>query len=273
MLKTFVVLSFFCVSVSCGFCGEYAGGDGTADNPYQIASVEHLVELGKTQSDYGSHFILTADLDMAGTVYKRAIISPDSDDKKWGNQGNSFKGVFDGGGHAISRFSAENRSVQDLALFGHLGGKGVIKNLHIVDADVKGGNGVSCLAGTVGGSIENCSATGRLSGAHDVGGIAAYLYKASVKNSKCDVIISTYRKAITLNRVGGLVGSSQGGSVEDCFSKCSITSKGKIYSGGGAVGHNSGTITDSYCEGVRIESQLSGKSVGAFCGSSNGSTR
>ena len=87
MRKTFVVLSFFCVLISCGFCGEYGGGDGTADNPYQIASVEHLVELGKTQSDYESHFILIADLDMAGTVYKRAIIAPDLDDKEWGPRG------------------------------------------------------------------------------------------------------------------------------------------------------------------------------------------
>ncbi len=271
MRKAFVVLSIFCVLISCGFCGEYGGGDGTADNPYQIASVEHLVELGKTQSDYESHFILTADLDMAGTVYKRAIISPDLDDKEWGAQGcEPFEGVFDGGGHSISNFTAENRSVHYLALFGHL--HGVIKNLHLVDANVKGSHAVSCLAASLEGAIENCSVTGELSGTYIVGGVAGFLDNALIKDSKCDVTITAYENS-KFNVVAGLVSWSQFGTIEDCFSKCKIIAKSRLDIGGGVVGCNYGTITNSYCEGVSIISETSAKSVGAFCGYSNGSIR
>ncbi len=274
MRKTFVVLSFFCVLISYGFCGEYGGGDGTADNPYRIVSVEHLLEMGRTQSDYESHFILMADLDLAGTVYKRAIISPDLDDKEWGPQGGKFfNGVFDGGGHTVSNFTAENRSVHYLALFGHLEENAVIKNLHLVDANVKGSKIVSCCVASLEGTIENCSVTGQLSGIYVVGGVVGFLDNASIKNSICDVTITAYQDSGKLSVVGGLVAQSQFGSIDNCFSKCNIVAKNRFDRGGGIVGQNSGNITNSYCEGVSIVSKIRGNSVGAFCGHNSGSIR
>ncbi|MGB2809400.1 MAG: hypothetical protein WBC22_16785, partial [Sedimentisphaerales bacterium] len=253
---------------------KYGGGDGTADNPYQIASVEHLVEMGRTQSDYESHFILMADLDMAGTVYKRAIIGPDLDDKEWGPQGGkAFDGVFDGGGHTISNFTAENRSVHYLALFGHLEENAVIKNLNLVDANVKGSKIVSCFAASLEGTIENCSVTGQLSGIYVVGGLVGFLDNASIKNSMCDVTITAYEDSSRFDRVGGLVAHSQFGSIDSSFSKCNIVAKNRFDYGGGVVGINSGTITNSYCEGVSLLSETRGQSVGAFCGHNNGSIR
>jgi hypothetical protein len=272
MRKTFVVLSFFCALISCGFCGEYGGGDGTPDNPYQIASVEHLVELGKTQSDYESHFILIADLDMAGTVYKRAIIAPDLDDKEWGPQGGkAFNGVFDGGGHTISNFTAENRSVDYLGLFGDLEGNAVIKNLHLVNANVKGGKIASCFAASLEGAMENCSVTGKLSGIYVLGGIVGFLDNASIKNAMSDVTITAYEDSGRLNVVGGLVAWSQFGTIDNCSSKCNIVAKNTLNVGGGLVGQNTGTITNSNCDGVSIVSQISASTIGAFCGYSNGS--
>lgn len=275
MLKTFVVLSFFCVLVSCGFCGEYGGGDGTADNPYQIANVEHLIELGKTQSDYESHFILTADLDMAGTVYKRAIIAPDLDDKEWGPQGKKFNGIFDGGGHTISNFTAENRSVDYLALFGFSDNDAVIRNLHVVDANVKGNNMVSCLIAGLEGTVENCSVTGELGGLYVIGGMVGFLDNASIKDSKCNVTITAYDESSKFNVVGGLVASSQLGRIDNCFVKCTMDAKNnRLHVGGGVIGSNrNGTVANSYCEGVSIVSEIGGSSVGAFCGYNAGSIR
>ena len=271
MGKITVVFVICCCSLSAQ--GKYGGGDGTADNPYQIASVEHLVELGRTQSDYESHFILMADLDMAGTVYKRAIIAPDLDDKEWGPQGKAFDGVFDGAGHTISNFTAENRSVHYLALFGDLEEKAVIKNLHLVDANVKGSKMVSCFAASLEGTIENCSVTGQLSGIYVVGGMVGFLDNASIKNSMCDVTITAYEDSSKLRVVGGLVAQSQFGSIDSCFSKCNIVAKNRFDTGGSVVGLNSGTITNSYCEGVSIVSEIRGLRVGAFCGHNNGSIR
>jgi len=272
MRKTFVVLSSFCVLISSGLCGEYGGGDGTADNPYQIATVEHLVELGKTKADYESHFILTADLDMAGTVYERAIIGPDLDDEKWGPQrGGGFNGLFDGGRHTISNFTAENRVADYLGLFGHVEDNAVIKNLHLVDADVKGDQIVACLAASLEGAMENCMVTGTVSGVYVVGGAIGFLDNASVKNSACDVTINAYEDSRRFSVVGGLVASSQFGIIDNCVSKCNIVAQDKLNIGGGVVGYNLGTVVNSNCEGVSTVSEISGSSVGAFCGHNNGS--
>ena len=43
---------------------KYGGGAGELNDPYQIATAEDLMLLGKTPDDYDKHFILTADIDL-----------------------------------------------------------------------------------------------------------------------------------------------------------------------------------------------------------------
>ncbi len=263
-----------CVLVSQGFCGEYGGGDGTSANPYVIASVEHLLELGATPEDYEAHFVLAGDLNMAGTVYTQAVIAPDLDHREWGPQGKKFNGVFDGGGHSIRNFTAENRKTDYLALIGFSDNDAVIKNLHVVDASVKGNNMVSCLIAGLEGTIENCSVTGELEGVYVIGGMVGFLDNACVRDSTCDVAIRAYEESSRFDLIGGLVASSQFGRIENCFGRCRITANDKLHMAGGLVGSNrNGTIINSYCEGVEIVSKISANGVGAFCGHNGGTLR
>ena len=64
---------------------KYAGGSGTAVDPYQISTAEDLMFLGESPEDYDKHFILTADIDLdpnlpGGKVFDRAVIAPDIND-------------------------------------------------------------------------------------------------------------------------------------------------------------------------------------------------
>ncbi len=43
---------------------KYAGGSGTAEDPYQIATAADLLLLGDSPLDYDKHFILTGDIDL-----------------------------------------------------------------------------------------------------------------------------------------------------------------------------------------------------------------
>jgi hypothetical protein len=43
---------------------QYAGGSGTADDPYQIATAADLILLGESPADYDKQFLLTADIDL-----------------------------------------------------------------------------------------------------------------------------------------------------------------------------------------------------------------
>ena len=88
--------------------------------------------------------------------------------------------------------------------------------------------------------------TGELSGIYVVGGIVGFLDNASIKNSMCDVTITAYEDSSKFNVVGGLVGFSQFGSIDNCFAKCNIVAKHTLDGGGGVVGYNAGTITNSY---------------------------
>ena len=227
MRRTLVILGSLCGLVGYGFCEKYGGGQGIAEDPYLIASVEHLVGFGNTPDDYDAHFLLVNDLDMAGTVYTGAVIAPDLDKRERGPQGRKFNGVFDGGGHKISNFTVENRSIHYLALFGFAGKNAVIKNLHLVDASVHGGDTASCLIGGLEGTIENCSVTGKLSGTYCIGGMVSFLDNASVKHSTCKVVISS-SAGRKLYIAGGLVAFSQYGKIDHCIAECSINMTARI---------------------------------------------
>ena len=38
----------------------------TAEDPYQIANAQDLIELGKTTDDYDKSFVLVSDIDLSG---------------------------------------------------------------------------------------------------------------------------------------------------------------------------------------------------------------
>ena len=80
---------------------DFAGGAGTKDNPYQIATAEQLAKLAKEvnsgipeQTHSGEYFKLTAPIDLSG--------------KRWvpigyGNESShSFSGFFDGNNQIIT---------------------------------------------------------------------------------------------------------------------------------------------------------------------------
>ena len=114
----------------------YAGGAGSADNPYQIATPAQLDGLTRRREDWGKHFVLTANLDMAGRTYTDALIGPDT----FGSSGfyeSPFTGVFDGVGFAISGVRIDASEGDCIGLFGRVTGLGAeIRGLNLVDISV-----------------------------------------------------------------------------------------------------------------------------------------
>ena len=47
---------------------EFAGGSGTANDPYQIATAEQLNAIGAEPNHWDKHFKLMADLDLQGVT-------------------------------------------------------------------------------------------------------------------------------------------------------------------------------------------------------------
>ncbi len=270
----------------CCIGATYGGGSGTQADPYQIATKAHLVGLGSTPADYDKHFIMTADIDLSGTIYTTALIAPDTDNSSSSFDGPSFAGVFDGRGHKITGLVVDGADAGNdfLGLFGRIASS-EFKNLAVEGCSVTGDrfvgglvgrndgsvsncystgsvSGVSYIGGLVGqnwGSVSNSYSTGFLSGGNYVGGLAGYNL-GSVSNS-----YSTYHVGATGYKSGGLVGvTTTGGSISNSYSTGSASGQSSV---GGLVGSNLGNVSNCYSTGP----VSGGSSVGGLVGYNSGS--
>jgi hypothetical protein len=212
---------------------KYGGGNGMAEDPYQIATAEDLMLLGDSPQDYGKHFILTADINLDPNlpdrkVFDKAVIAP--------NWEMPFTGVFDGDGHTISHLRIGGGEY--LGLFGELGFEAVVSDLGVVDVNISGsGANVGGLAGyNVSGSVTDCYSTGVVHGRLSVGGLVGYNDRAEV--ARC---YSTGTVSGAEWYVGGLMGYNGNGTVTQCYSTGTVSGYSSV---GGLVGQNEYWATD-----------------------------
>ena len=221
-------------SVATGF----AGGSGTEDDPYLIATGAQLAYLAKTinSSDanklYNKYFRLTNSIDLGGREWDPIGCYYYSTTSYGGNYSTSrtFQGHFDGAGYVVSNFvihSPAYNTYRYFGLFGYVYGDGTVKNLGVdrFDIDVNriyaGG-----IAGQVDGTVIGCYAIG------------------NVKTENVDRGEFTY--------AGGIAGYVSG-TVTDCHSSCTVSATAdqfNVYAGGiaGYISSN-GMITNCYSTG------------------------
>mgnify|MGYP003290964961 CR=1 FL=1 len=246
----------------------FAGGTGTAEDPYQIANGAELAYLansvnsGETYED--KYFVLTANINLNGLPWT-PIANSFSDALFGGTDYRIFAGNFDGKGYTISNVSIGSETTpfesDVFGLFGATGGK--ISNLNLDTVSIHGvakiasGYVVGIAGGLVGssaGSIENCHVTGLAMdmSAPSNGYAAAYW-------------------------VGGLVGALDGAQlINECSVSGSITEKAGKGSIGGLIGElgKAAKITYSRSDvtvNVKADSR-GGANVGGFIGKGNGKT-
>ena len=246
----------------------FAGGTGTAEDPYQIANGAELAYLassvnsGETYEE--KNFVLTANIDLNGLPWT-PIANSFSDALFGGSDYRVFAGNFDGKGYTISNVSigSETTPLESdvLGLFGATEGK--ISNLNLDTVSIHGvakiasGYVIGIAGGLVGssaGSIENCHVTGLAMdmSAPSNGYAAAYW-------------------------VGGLVGALDGAQlINECSVSGSITEKAGKGSIGGLIGElgKAAKITCSRSDvtvNVKADSR-GGANVGGFIGKGNGKT-
>ena len=234
-MKKCLMMALFCC-ISSIVLANYSGGSGAVADPYQIATKADLLVLSTNTSDYGKHFILTADIDLAGEVFDRAVIAWDTNGSDTEFQGSAFAGVLDGCGHIISNLTIRAGSGFDyLGLFGCVSGS---------DALIK----------RVG--MENISING-LSGSYCAGGLCAFNDLSTI--SQCYVTGSISNIGY---RAGGVCGFNVEGTISDCYLPTgSVSGDGYV---GGICGYNSyGELTNCYMAGQISSSWFL---VGGICG-------
>ncbi len=203
-----VLAAVFCSNVGAQIADSntpYSGGNGTADDPYQIATPEDLIALGNEPNDYDKHFVLTTDIDLVGSTFDQAVIAADIDPSSSDYNGDCFAGSFDGNGHVIRHLHIKGDSY--LGLFGMLDKDCVIVDLGLEDCLVEGlGRYIGSLAGWSNASLTGCYSRGEVRAA------------------------SRYTSTL-----GGLVGYNLG-TLTDCHAHMAVTGEGSY--AGGLVGYN-----------------------------------
>jgi hypothetical protein len=218
------------LSLATAANAQYAGGTGTAEDPFQIATAAELNEIGNHPDDWEKHFVLVNDIDLSG--YKGTQFNLIGE---WHQDGplpsKPFRGVFDGQGHRIRNFTWTSSDMAYVGLFRAVQ-LARIQNIGLEDVSVKtvGGENIGTLVGLNDQSVVSaCYSTGTISASLLVGWQA----------------------------VGGLVGGNQYGTVTNCYSTVDIA--GSAIRAGGLTGTSTGTVMYCYSTG-RV-----GAGGGGFC--------
>lgn len=225
---------------------EFAGGNGTAGNPYQVATAE---QLDKVRDYLDKHFIQTADIDMED--YLAAGGEAYSAGQGWlpigsfvsGGAGSPFTGSYDGNGKTISNLTINRPDKDMVGLFEY--SKGTIDSVSLPAVDIVGKGYVGGIAGfQISGKISNCSVSGSVKGTgSNVGGLVG-------QSNDVEEIISCHSRASVegINNVGGLIGHNESSKIDKCYAAGNVKGNGSTSGGLVATNYN-GVISNSYATG------------------------
>ena len=167
-------------------------GDGTVARPYQIQDANQLESLMDRPDLYGRHFLLTANIDLAGRTYSKALIAPDVNDSMDGFQGTAFTGSLDGQGFEIINLRITTRINDYLGLFGSIAKGATVRGVGLVNVRIQGDVGswyVGTVAGCNAGTITDCSAGGAVTGHKPTGELVG---ANSGVIERCDTVVSRF---------------------------------------------------------------------------------
>ena len=216
---------------------QFAGGSGTAEDPWQIATAE---QLDRVRDDLKAHYILTEDIDLSG--YENWIpigafqsLSDAPEDAEVPHPDYAFTGTFDGAGHTISNLTVSCEAPMGAGLFGCASGteSGAASIGHFTLKDVNV-SGFYLVGGAVGLQFMSCSVTdihlvgeNHLTGMQGIGGIVGTGFDLI---SDCSVTAD-----ITVSGDdGACAGLIAGGTTMSSIKNCEVTG-GSITADGNAT--------------------------------------
>lgn len=216
---------------------QFAGGSGTAEDPWQIATSE---QLDRVRDDLKAHYILTEDIDLSG--YENWIpigafqsLSDAPEDAEVPHPDYAFTGTFDGAGHTISNLKVSCEAPMGAGLFGCASGteSGAASIGHFTLKDVNV-SGFYLVGGAVGLQFMSCSVTdihlvgeNHLTGMQGIGGIVGTGFDLI---SDCSVTAD-----ITVSGDdGACAGLIAGGTTMSSIKNCEVTG-GNITADGNAT--------------------------------------
>ena len=221
----------------------FAGGSGSAEDPWKIATAE---QLDRIRDDLTGHYLLIGDIDLSGYENWMPIgtFQPRSDapeDAEVPHPDYAFTGTFDGAGHTISNLTISCEAPMGAGLFGCASGTesnaASIGHFTLKDVNV---SGIYLVGGAVGLQFMNCPVSeihlegdNKLTGMQGIGGIVGTGFDLiSDCSATADVIVSGDDGACA----GLIAGGTTMSSIKNCqVTGGSITAEGNATWGFGAL--------------------------------------
>lgn len=218
----------------------FAGGSGTAKDPYQIANGAQLARFASMVNS-GQTSIngkLTADIllnDISNWESWNETTDPANTWTPIGSEWENFTGTLDGDGHSVSGIYI-NSTANYQGLVGVLGSGGTLQNLGVKASYIKGGYHVGGVCGSSWGTVSNCYNTGSVTGSDAVGGVCG---------TNDGTVTNCYNTGSVTGSfyVGGVCGLNEFDTVTNCYNTGNVTGNNQV---GGVCGYNDATVTNCY---------------------------
>lgn len=198
---------------------QFAGGSGTQQDPYLIATPAQLSQINNLSNYLNSYYLQIEDIDLGVAPYNEGL--------GWlpigyynGNF-TFFRGTYDGGGKTISNLYINRPGQSCIGLFG-VTFDAVIRNVNLRNVNISGSMDVGGLIGSFDGAASNCSITGNVSSWNRAGGLIGYCQNGSTVTN-CFTRGTAHANYI----VGGLIASLHSlnvyTAVTNCYSTVALT--------------------------------------------------
>ena len=286
---------------------RFAGGSGTAEDPYRISNEAQLRYLSysiNADVDWSdTYFVQTADINLTGGDWQPIgwALNGEVNGKKTQVCAYPFRGNFDGGDYTIRGLvigtEANPADQMTSGLFGLTSGtlntNGKVSesdkivrlsNIHLENVNINVNTRYETYTGGLVGSgqngifIDNCSVTGKINATTSesfarAGGLGASVLRGAVTNSRADVDINA---TTDTNHVyaGGLYGIDNRVTTINCYATGNVTgnstNNNKVHIGGFA-GQAGGIHINCYAAGDVVSLKTT-TDVGILSGRSAGIT-
>jgi len=271
-LPEFAVTDFVLAGTGATFL-RATGGNGSTGSPYKLRDIYGLQGVATLINE---SFVLANDIDASGTALWNdgagfrpiGYFSTGPDPEFLGDPDEApiiplptrYAGTFDGAGFSVTELTINRPSENYVGLFGSTAEGSVVRHVGIVNATITGDTWVGSLVGYHHGTVLNGFATGgTVTGQATTGGLIG---------DNSGMLLRSYSTvAVTgfTERIGGLAGYNNAGTLEESYAAGSVTAEQANFVGG-LAGQNGGIIVNAYSTGAVSGGNFVGGLVGQVLG-------
>ncbi|MEQ1746552.1 MAG: thrombospondin type 3 repeat-containing protein [Saprospiraceae bacterium] len=240
-------------------------GDGSAGNPYQIATLNNLYWITQNSAEWSKRYIQTSDIDATSS----SGWNSGQGFNPIGTTVTQFTGTYNGQDHTITGLHINRPATNDQGMFGVVRAA-TFNNMRFVNVNVVGNDHVGTLYArsiTTACPVSNCRVSGYVDGHANVGGLVGNATSPSGAISNCTSTATMFGWRF-IGGIAGLIGGITG-QITGCYYEGTMTYE-QIQFGGAVMGGIVGQTTASMNRCCAVVNMTGVESLGGIAGVMSG---